>query len=85
MSVIDLNKSKALRNETTREITMPDGSRWEVTMPEALWEDLEFLKKHDGVDEGQLGIFALEEMEAQPVTFDAAFRGVVAHLANRWQ
>lgn len=75
---------EAYRDENTRQIKMPDGSLWEVRMTPQLWESLELLKSVDGVTEGQLGIHALEEMELQPVTFDQAFRGIVAHLANRW-
>lgn len=69
----------------TRPINMPDGSQWDVEMPAGLWDDLELLKAVDGVNEGMLGVFALEEMPHHRCTFDEAFRGVVAYLANRWK
>ena len=50
-----------------------------------LWEDVEFLQVMEGITTLEIAEFALEEMELQSETFDRAFRGVVAHLSNRWE
>lgn len=72
------------KTENTRPVPMPDGSTKDVRMTPDLWADLEFLKVVEHITTEELVQFALEEVELQSVTFDRAFRGVVAHLANRW-
>lgn len=76
---------QAFRDETTREVLMPDGTQRAVRMTPNLWEDLEFLRVVEDIQEPEIAVFALEEMELQDVTFDRAFRGVVAYFANRWK
>ena len=64
---------------------MPDGTTREVRMTPDLWDDVEFLQVMEGIKTQEIAEFALEEMKLQSETFDRAFRGVVAHLANRWE
>lgn len=61
------------------------GQPWEVQMTGPLWESHELLKQVEGITENELAIYALDEMIVQSVDFDTAYRGVVAHLANRWK
>ncbi len=72
------------RRDTTRTISLPDGTPWPVRMTPQLWDDFEFLEVVEGITAGELARFAVEEMELQQIDFDEAFRCVVAHLANRW-
>ncbi|QDU80735.1 hypothetical protein Pla110_24680 [Polystyrenella longa] len=78
------NTLNQYRDDNTREIDLADGSKRSVRMTPLLWEKLEFLQIVEGVTTAELATYALEEMTLQDVTFDRAFRGVVAHLANRW-
>ena len=73
------------RDENTREIHMPDGSTREIRMTPGLWEELEFLRLVEDIQEPEIAGYALEEVSLQNVEFDRAFRGVVAHFANRWK
>lgn len=72
------------RDENTREIIMPDGARRAVRMTPDLWNSLEFLEAWEFMSQTEIAEFALEEMTLQDVSFDRAFRGVVAHVANLW-
>ena len=72
------------RDENTREVDMPDGSKRAVRMTGPLWNSLEFIEVFENITEAEVSAFALEEMELQNVTFNRAFRGIVAHFANRW-
>lgn len=72
------------REDNTREIDMPDGSKRAVRMTPELWNSLEFIQQFEGLTTAQIATFALEEMTLQDATFDRAFRGIVAHFANRW-
>ena len=74
-------------NENTREIEMPDGSRRLVRMSQPHWDYLEFLELIAGTSAAQVAEYALEEMELQPepVSFNTAFRTIVAFLGNRWK
>lgn len=72
------------RDDNTREIDMPDGSKKAVRMTPELWSSLEFIQLLEGLTTAQIATFAEEEMMLQAVTFDRAFRGIVAHFANRW-
>ena len=78
------DKLNDYRENNTRDINMPDGTKRAVRMTPNLWEDLEFLRLVENIQEPEIAAFALEEMSLQDVTFDRAFRGVVAHFANRW-
>lgn len=78
-------KLAEFRDENTREIEMSDGSKRAIRMTPLLWEKLEFLQVvEQGLTTAELASYALEEMTLQDITFDQAFRCVVAHLANRW-
>ena len=72
------------RDENTRDIDMPDGSKRAVRMTPDLWQSLEFIQLFEGLTTAEVATFAQEEMTLQDVTFDRAFRGIVAHFANRW-
>lgn len=81
MTKEQLNQFKA---DNTRQVPLPDGTtRWVRATPD-IWADVEFLEVVEEISQRELAAFALEETELQDVTFDRAFRGVVAHLANRW-
>lgn len=77
-------KLQQFKTSNSRPIEMPDGTVRTVRMTPALWEDVEFLLVMEGITTICMAEFALEEMELQNATFDRAFRGVVAHLSNRW-
>lgn len=77
-------KLEQYREETTRQIVMPDGSKREVRMTPDLWKSLEFLEAWDFMSQDEVTKYALEEMILQDVSFNRAFRGVVAHVANLW-
>lgn len=72
------------KSTNSRQIEMPDGAIRSVRMTPELWEEVEFLQVMEGISSKEIAGFALEEMTLQSETFDRAFRGVVAHLANRW-
>lgn len=72
------------REENTREIRMPDGTRRAVRMTPDLWNSLEFLELWDIMSQEELAGFAVEEVALQNVTFERAFRGLVATVANLW-
>jgi len=77
-------KVNQFREETTQEITMPDGTKKSVRMTPDLWNSLEFLESWEFMSPTELAGYALEEVELQNVSFDRAFRGVVAHVSNLW-
>lgn len=77
-------KLKDFKSNNTRSVPMPDGSTREVRMTPELWDDLKFLRVVEGISPEEIAGHALEEVELNNVSFDRAFRGVVAHLANRW-
>lgn len=83
-NIVSLEQLNEYREETTREIDMPDGTKRAVQMTTNLWADLDFLRVVENLLEPEIATFALEEMELQDATFNRAFRGVVAHFANRW-
>lgn len=72
------------KQENTDTIKLPDGSERSVRMTPDLWAGLRFLEVVEGINRTELAGHALEEMALQNVTFDRAFRGVIAHLVNRW-
>jgi len=72
------------RDENTREVELPDGSKRAVRMTPLLWDNMEFLLLLEGITITEVATYALEEMSLQNITFDNAFRAVVTHLANRW-
>ena len=72
------------RDENTREVELPDGSRRAVRMTPLLWDNMEFLHSIEGITQAEVAEYALEEVELQKISFDNAFRAVVAHFANRW-
>ena len=78
-------KLQQFKTNNSRPIEMPDGTTREVRMTPDLWDDVEFLQVMEGIKTQEIAEFALEEMKLQSETFDRAFRGVVAHLANRWE
>lgn len=84
MNIVTQEMLEAYREESTRIITMPDGSERSVRMTPDLWAGLRFLKVVEGISSTELAGYALEEMQLQSETFDRAFRGVVAYLMNRW-
>ena len=77
-------KLQQFKTNNSRPIEMPDGTSRSVRMTPNLWDDVEFLQVMEGITTQEIAEFALEEMKLQSETFDRAFRGVVAHLANRW-
>lgn len=77
-------KLQQFKTNNSRPIEMPDGTVRIVRMTPALWEDVEFLWVMEEITTTCMAQFALEEQELHGVTFDRAFRGVVAHLSNRW-
>ncbi len=79
-----IEKLNQFRDVNTRQVEMPDGTKRLVRMTPTLWDDLEFIRLLENIQEPEVATFALEEMELQEVSFDRAFRGVVAHFANRW-
>lgn len=72
------------KSTNSNEVIMPDGKTRTVRMTPDLWKDVDFLQVMEGITTQEIAEFALEEMELQKETFERAFRGVVAHLANRW-
>jgi hypothetical protein len=84
MTIVDEETVNNYREENTREIRMPDGTCRAVRMTPDLWQSLEFLELWDIMRQEDLAVFALEEMTLQDVTFDRAFRGVLATAANLW-
>jgi len=72
------------RDDNTREIELPDGSKRSVRMTPLLWDNMEFLLLLEGISTTEVATYALEEMSLQNITFDNAFRAVVTHFANRW-
>jgi hypothetical protein len=84
MKIVSQEELKAYRAENMREIDMPDGTKRFVRMTPLLWDGLEFLKMVEGIGTPELAAYALEEMALQNVSFDRAFRGVIAYLVNRW-
>jgi len=70
--------------ENTRPLDVGNGQTREVRMTPQLWEELEFVQAMEGVTTAELAVFATEEMSLQGISFDQAFRAVVAHLTNRW-
>lgn len=83
-NIIELNNHPAWRQANSREIELPDQSRANIFMPAERWHELEFLELVEGIKQPELAMFAIEEMSLQDVSFEEAFRGVVAHLAGRW-
>jgi len=72
------------RDDNTREIELPDGSKRAVRMTPLLWDNMEFLLLLEGITTTEVATYALEEVALQDISFDNAFRAVVTHLANRW-
>ena len=72
------------RDNNTREVELPDGSKRAVRMTPLLWENMEFLLLLEGITTTEVATYAQEEMSLQNIPFDNAFRAVVTHLANRW-
>ncbi len=72
------------RDENTREVELPDGSKRLVRMTPLLWDNMEFLQSLEGITQTEVAGYALEEVDLQKISFDNAFRAVVAHFANRW-
>lgn len=70
--------------ENTRLIDVGNGQTREVRMTPQLWEELEFVLAMEAVTTAELSVFATEEMALQRISFDQAFRAVVAHLTCRW-
>lgn len=70
----------------TRQVRMPDGTMRNVCMTPRMWDDMDFLQEIEGITPEELVPHAFDEVETQPgnITFDFAFRIVVAHLAGRW-
>jgi ABC-type Na+ transport system ATPase subunit NatA len=85
MKIVSHEELQMYRDENTREVDLPDGSKRKVRMTEALWQSLECVLILDHLTTADISAFALEELTLQDVTFDRAFRGVVALLANRWR
>ena len=71
-------------DDDIREIDMPDGSKRAVCMTPELWNSLEFIEIFENIKQAEVAAFAVEEMDLQGVSFDRAFRGVVAYIANQW-
>tara|TARA_R110002073_G_scaffold8027_19_gene44878 strand:+ start:14357 stop:14620 length:264 start_codon:yes stop_codon:yes gene_type:complete len=84
MTIVTQEKLERYRDEGTREITLPNSTKQSVRMTPELWQAFDDLMILEPFDETEVARFALEEVELQNVTFDRAFRGVVAHFANRW-
>lgn len=82
--IVTHEKLQKFAEANTRAIKLPDGSSKAVRMSPDHWEEVEFLKIVEAISTQDMAKFALEEMELQDVTFDEAFRMIVAHLANRW-
>ena len=78
-------KLNQFREETTQKITMPDGTSRAVRMTPDLWNSLEFIEAWEFMSQTEIAGYAMEESERQNETFDRAFRGVVAHVANLWR
>ena len=85
MTIVTTEAVAEFRERNTRDIEMPDGTKRAVRMTPELWNSLEFILEIEELNEPQIATFALEEMTLQDVSFDRAFRGIVAHLANRWK
>lgn len=85
MTVVDNKYLELYRQHNTREIDVGGGQKRTIRMTPLLWENLKFLEVVEGMKTSDLAIFASEEMQLQPgACFEKCFRGVVAHLANRW-
>ncbi len=72
------------RDENTRDVELPDGSKRAVHMTPLLWDNMQFLQSIEGITPAEVAGYALEEVELQKISFDNAFRAVVTHFANRW-
>lgn len=72
------------RDENTQAIVMPDGTSVDVQMTPELWFSLEFIGEFEKLTPADIAGFALEEMELHNISFNRAFRGVVAYIANLW-
>lgn len=76
-------------NEFTdvRTVRMPDGTLREVAMTPEHWTWKEGLQILEEVTEEQFAEWALEEQGLQPseVSFDIAYRSVIAFLAQQWE
>ena len=84
MTIVTHEMMTEYRDENTREILMPDGTHREVQMTPDLWFSLEFIEEFEEFTVTDIAGFALEEMELHQISFNRAFRGVVAYIANLW-
>ena len=82
--LIKQSEVEEYRRRNTRWIDVGNGELRQVRMTPRLWDELEFLELMENVTTAQLAVFAREEMELQSISFDQAFRAVIAHLGNRW-
>lgn len=85
MTVIKNKDLHLYRKQNTRPIDIGGGQTRIIGMTPLLWDNLEFLQVVEGMTTPELARFAFEETQLQPgESFEKCFRGVVAHLANRW-
>lgn len=82
MTQTDVN---TFRDENTRDVALPDGTRRALRLTPDLWEYKDAIEALEGITEAELSAHALEEMDLQSLSFDLAYRCIVAHLVNRWQ
>ena len=84
MTIVTHEMVAEYRDENTRTIVMPDGTSCEVQMTPELWDSMEFIEEFEKFTPTDIAGFALEEMELHHISFNRAFRGVVAYIANLW-
>jgi hypothetical protein len=84
-NVISKQELENYREESSGDVRLSDGSMRSVRMTERLWNGLELIQVLEGLSQEDLSDFALEEMEINPdVTFNRAFRGIIASITNAW-
>ncbi|MCA9026699.1 MAG: hypothetical protein KDA86_15940 [Planctomycetaceae bacterium] len=82
--LIENDQVQEYRRDNTRLIDVGNGESRQVRMTPQLWEELEFVQIMEYVSTAELAVYAREEMQLQGISFDQAFRAVVAYLSNRW-
>ena len=84
MTIVSHEELSDFRDENTRSIELPDGTSVAVQMAPELWDSLEFIEAFENLTPTDIAGFALEEAELHNISFNRAFRGVVAYIANLW-
>ena len=85
MTIVTHEEREEFKETNTRDVLLPDNTTRPVRLTPAMWEWKEAIQTVEGLTEKDLSAYALEEEELQDVSFDRAYRCVVAYLIDRWQ